>query len=166
MSPGTQSRAANVCTVGAAFAMTQPPPPERPRKPEPPLPSRGFLGPQTTEPDAKKRRIRWPKGAPTIKEEKAREIAKWQVIVNMVGEERSGLVKQLTAATSDETKRLTVDRTFHNSSPNTLPRHAGAVFLYIRWCHGTRPPPLSLAGGGALRVRMFPGSRKGPAYAS
>ncbi len=124
--------------------MTQPPPLERPRKPEPPLPSRGFLGPQTTEPDAKKRRIRWPKEAPTIKEEKAREIAKWQVIVNMVGEEHSGLVKQMTAASSDETKRLTVDRTFHNSSPSTLSRHAGAVFLYIRWCHGTRTPPFPL----------------------
>ena len=144
MTPEAQARTVRQPQLGAAFAMEHPPPLERPPKPETPLPSSGFLGPTVGEPTAKKRRIRWPKESPKAKEEKAREVAKWQVIIDMAGEEHSGLAKQMVVARTDEVKRMTIDKTFHNSSPGTLSRHAGAVFLYVRWCTSTRTKPFPL----------------------
>ena len=97
LTPQAQARAVGARPLGSAFAMIQPPPLQREPKPESPLPSKGFLGQVHDDAAAKRRKIRWPKECPNIKEEKKREVAKWQVILDMVSTDHSGLAKQLAA---------------------------------------------------------------------
>ncbi len=85
----------------------------------------------------KKRRIRWPKLPTDVEEEKAVEIRKWRSIIEAIGPDLCRLADHLAEAQDEETQWKTLAAACYGKAPATLRKHAGALNMYMRWCHAS-----------------------------
>ena len=125
--------------IGQQLRMTPPPPIQysEPRPAEPEQPS-------AKTPYLKATKIPCPKQAISIDLERQIEIRKWKSIIEVVGPERCSLSQNLLELKTETEKWNVLLAVFHTRAPSTLRKHAGAMNLYMRWCHTCRIDPFPL----------------------
>ncbi len=124
--------------VGTTFTMAPPPPIEP--APPPVLPP-AVAPDDSVLPPSKRRRIRWPKKPKTEEEDKAKEIHKWQAIIELAGPEACGLAGDLVKEPDDERRWRILEAVCHGKSSETLRKRSGAINLYIRWARTSATAP-------------------------
>ncbi len=97
---------------------TVPPPMLMP--PPPPIAPPAAVAQESVVRPGKRRRIRWPKEPKTDEEEKAREIRKWQSIIELAGPEACGLAGDLMKEPDDQRQWRILEAVCHGKSPETL----------------------------------------------
>ena len=100
---------------------------------------------QVKRPYLKATKISWPKQAISIDLERQIEIRKWKSIIEIVGPESCSLGQNLSELKAELDKWNVLLAVFHNRAPSTLRKHAGAMNLYMKWCHTCRTDPFPIA---------------------
>ncbi len=111
----------------------------------------------------KKRRIRWPKEPASVEEEKAVEIKKWKNIIDAIGPEHCRIADQLNTANSEEDQWKTLAAACHDRAASTLRKHAGAINMFMRWCHSTGYQPFPFAETTVWNYVKFLNDTRAPA---
>ena len=73
------------------------------------------------------------------------ELAKWQVVIDTIGAQHSGLARVLLAEKSEAERIKIVRAAFHGRAPTTLRGHVGALNQYVRWAGSVLLPPFPLS---------------------